>query len=183
MNVNNTGATIKRHNGFTLIELMIVIVIMGLVYMLALQNLSQIETITQKKKITLDNLAQKLKEFPFEKFIRVVCYNDCTSCVVELDHNTTQPIDFLVDAPVEMFRYDERQGLLSMSYPPFFDQNNIEKNVCFSYSLGKTSSPQGIVFITKKNVYDMSNPYDVTVYKTQEELIDAKRALLQKVLE
>ncbi len=168
---------------FTLIELILVVVIMGVVYMFAISSLDQIKAKSQEKLPTLLNLKSFLLAQDFEKEARLVCFEDCGRCSVVLDGKTVQNIDSFFTSPPKLYRYDATLGMEEIESDPFFDEDGIQKEVCFSYRIYKDGIGDQVLLEYGNKVYDYSNYFDdVTVYDSVDEAKRYKESLLHKVL-
>jgi prepilin-type N-terminal cleavage/methylation domain-containing protein len=97
---------------FSLIELMIVIVIVGVVYTLAITKLKSIKEDSLKPNLT--NLKIYLSSFSKENVadVRIFCFDDCSDCSIYVDGKKVKDIDGFLDSNVEVYRYDHLQGNL-----------------------------------------------------------------------
>ena len=163
-------------SAFSLIELMIVVVIIGVVYILAVHNLQNVkDPITE---LTLRNLKEYLHSFPHKRSVELLCLDDCSSCDVlidgEKDPNITS-IDNFIDDSIKVYRYDFHLGLQEQDKIIYFNEENIEENVCFSLSVDKKGVSEQVAVKFKDNVYDYSTYLTPTpVYHSLEELVNTK---------
>ena len=174
---------IKPKNAFTLIELLIVIVIMGVLYSLALNNLQKVSN-SSKEKLSLKNLKKFLLSFEFEDDAKIVCFNDCRECKLLLDGNETkQDIKNFIDDSLEAYKYDFQNGITKVTFEPYFDKNDVEQRVCFSYDISKNGVGDQIFVSYQSKVYDFSDYFNgVKVYDDIDEIVNKKESLLNEVL-
>ena len=170
-----------KRSAFTLIELMIVIVIMGVIYTLAISNFSRLSDTS--KKLCLDNLKEYLASLKYAKSARLLCLDDCSNCAVYLDGNKTKSIDGFLDDSVKTYRYDNSYGFIQKDPEPFFNADGVEESVCFSYTLDNNKIGDQVLIEYKNRFYDMT-PYlqNTAVYNSIQAAQDAKENLANAVL-
>ena len=133
---------------------MIVIVIMGLVYLIGISSFDKISKKEASKTVSLKNLKEFLRSFDFEDNVRVVCYNNCFRCKVIVDDSTQIDIDTFVSKNIKVYVYDTRLGINEYTNETFFDKNNVEQDVCFSYRLFKNGVGEQLLVEDNNKVYD-----------------------------
>ncbi|SFV53958.1 hypothetical protein MNB_SM-7-992 [hydrothermal vent metagenome] len=168
---------------FTLIELILVVVIMGVVYMFAIGSLETIKRKSQNTLPTLANLKAFLLAKDFEKEARFVCFEGCSSCSVVLDGNVTQSLSTLFDVDPKIYRYNSLLGMEQVELDPYFDANGVQKDLCFSYRIYRDGIGDQIFVEYKDRVYDFSDYFeDEKVYDSLDSLLQKRESLVQKVL-
>ena len=168
---------------FTLIELILVVLIMGIVYMFAIGSLDKIKAKNEEKLPTLSNLKRFLLAKDFEKEARFVCFDDCSSCSVVLDGKESSSVSNFFDSEPKSYHYDPTLGMEQIDPEPFFDANGVQKQVCFSYRIYKNGIGDQIAIEYHDKIYDYSDYFeDVKVYDSVNELQNKKESILQKVL-
>lgn len=171
---------------FSLIELLIVVIIIGVVYNLAVGSFEKIAK-PQSQKITLQNLKSFLVKLEYEKQIKLLCLDDCSRCNLFIDGAVAEDFekvfeDFL-DMSVQVYRYDPLLGVVEYQQELYFDSNDIEQRVCFSYVMDKDKIGEQIVVKFKEKVYDFSDyTDDVMLYDSLEEFMESKEKLYNKVM-
>ena len=170
-----------KRTAFTLIELMIVIVIMGVVYTLAINNFSRLSDTS--KRVSLDNLKEYLASLKYAKSARLLCLDDCSHCAIYLDGNKTKKIDGLLDDSVKTYRYSNSYGFIQKEPETFFNSDGVEENVCFSYTLDNNKIGDQVLIAYKNKFYDMT-PYlqNTQVYNTLQDAKDVKENLANAVI-
>ena len=168
---------------FSLIELMIVIVIIGVIYTLAVSKLQNVGT--QKLVPTFSNLKEYLFTYVKKdtKEVRLLCLDDCKSCNLYVDSvKQEKEIEPFFDDSVEVYRYDFVQGVVEMQESTFFNQEGRQENVCFSFSMNKDLVSDQVIVVYEEKAYDYTNYFTPTkVYDHLEELLEAKELLAQEV--
>jgi len=168
---------------FTLIELMIVIVIMGVVYTLVIGNFKKLGE--KGKNLSLKNLKEYLRSFPHKESVKLVCLQSCKNCFVVIDgKKQDSKIKNFLDDSVELYRYDFDLGAIQKENTGYFNQDDIEENVCFSYEVDAKGVGDQVLVEYKNNVYDFT-PYfeSPKVYSTIEEAVNAKQDLMIKIMQ
>ena len=173
-------AGLKR--AFTLLELIVVVMIMGIVYIFAIGSLEKIRQKNEHLLPTLGNLKSFLLAKNFEKEARFVCFDDCTACTLLLDGEKSRNISNFFDSSPLIYRYDPTLGVQQTDPDPFFDENGVEKEVCFSYRVYKDGIGDQLFVEYHRKVYDFSDYFeDARLYDSIEDLANKKEELLQKV--
>jgi prepilin-type N-terminal cleavage/methylation domain-containing protein len=167
--------------GFSLIELMIVIMIIGVVYTLAITKLKTVGE--EKMTPTFTNLKEYLLLSAKDaKEVRLLCLDDCSSCSIYADGVKTKELKSWFDSSVERYRYDLLQGAVSLENPPFFNKENIAENVCFTFSVERSGISDQVILVYKDKAYDYTDYFeDTKAYDYLQELVDAKEKLSQEV--
>lgn len=171
---------------FSLIELLIVVVIIGVVYNLAIGSFEKIAK-PQSQKITLQDLKSFLAKIEYERQIKLLCLDDCGRCNLFIDGVAAEDFekvfeDFL-DISVQIYRYDPLLGVVEYQQELYFDSNDVEQRVCFSYAMDRDKIGEQIVVKFKDKVYDFSlYTDDVMLYNSLEEFIESKEKLYSKVV-
>lgn len=144
--------------------------------MLAVQNFQNIKD--PISTLTLQNLKEYLQSIPHKKSVEFLCLDDCSRCDVlidgEKDPNITS-IDDFIDDSIKVYSYDFHLGLQEQRKKIYFNEENIEENICFSLSVDKKGVSEQVAVKFKDKVYDYSTYLTPTpVYDSLEELVDTK---------
>jgi len=159
-----------QKKGFTLIELMIVIVIIGVVYSLALSKLQA----PKKEGVTLPSF-KTLKTYLASymedaKKVTLRCEN-CKQCFVFRDDKKVAEVQSFFDRSVEMYRYDFFVGDIAL-----------QKESCFEFSVDRDGVGDQIFVLYKGKVYDYTSYFKpVVIYDSLAELKSAKEELISEV--
>jgi len=167
---------------FSLIELMIVIVIIGVIYTLAIEKLDNVAE--EKMKPNFLNLKEYLQSFIKEdvKEARLLCLDDCSSCDIYVDNVKTQSVEHFLDDSLEVYRYDFLQGAIRKKEEVFFNEEDVQESVCFSFRVDNLGVADQVFVVYKEKAYDYTNFFEPTqVYDNLEELVDYKESLAQEV--
>lgn len=158
--------------GFTLFELMIVIVIIGVVYGLLVRNF----TINQpdKEVLTLKNLPAFMREkFKNEdKKVELLCMDDCSICKFIVDSSeSNQSVELFEQYSSPEVYTLVNENLKKIEFGDIFEDYKTQK-VCFKYTLYPNKSSDRFVLVYKDNIFMYDNFYEKT--KEFQTLIDAQ---------
>jgi prepilin-type N-terminal cleavage/methylation domain-containing protein len=166
---------------FSLIELLIVIVIIGVVYTLAIGQFQKIGE--ESSNITLENLKEKLQSFKQKKSVKLLCLDDCSSCDIFVDGEKTKTIEDFLDKNVKAYRYELSYGFIEAEKEVYFNTENVEENVCFSYEVDKSGVGNQVLVEFKNKFYDFSTYLGKTaVYASMQDAVQARENLLREVM-
>ena len=163
---------------------MIVIVIIGVVYTLAVTKLQRVGE--QKMTPNFSNLKEYLDTFIKGEAAsaRLLCLDDCSECGVYVDGEKVKTIESFFDESVEMYRYDVRQGVINKKEAVFFNEEDVQESVCFSFEVYKNSVAEQVIVSYEDKAYDYTSYFEKTpVYDSLEELVERKENLAQEVLQ
>lgn len=162
-------------------ELMIVIMIMGVVYTLAVgsfQNLSD-----EKNKLSLQNLKEYLGSLEYKESAKLLCLNDCSTCYIFIDGNKSDTIESFLDDEVKTYRYEFHYGYTEAQKEVYFNEDDVEEDVCFSYEIDKNGVGEQLLVEYKGRYYDFSTYFrDKTVYDSIESAAEAKEEIQREVM-
>lgn len=172
------------HKAFSLIELLIVVVIMGVVYTLAITNFAKIDE--NQTVLSLQNLKKYLMNIEHENNVRLLCLDDCESCELyadgELVEGYEDTFNGFLDDSIKVYTYNFNLGTTEISKQIHFNIEGIEEDICFSYLMDKKGVGEQVLVEFKNKVYDFSTYFVKTpVYDSIEEAADAKEELIQEV--
>ena len=170
---------------FSLIELIIVVLIIGIVYTLAVGKIESLKT--DKVKPTLLNLKNHLKSLQYENTSKLMCLDKCRECSIyidgELDKKLSSEFDEFLDSSVEIYRYDFNLGMISIKNKIYFNSKDNEEDICFSYEVDKKGIGDQVIVEYKAYVYDFTRHIGDTVrYSSLDDVATFKEEEIQKVL-
>jgi hypothetical protein len=159
---------------------MIVVMIMGVVYTLSVNGLQRSASGTAN--LTLLNLKEYMLSLEHTKSVKILCLNECESCDILVDGAKHETLEKFLDKSVKTYRYEFLQGVHEVSYALEFNAEDVEEDVCFSYSIDKQGVGEQVLIEYKNAVYDFTPFFTSTVkYASMQEAMDAKEKLIQKV--
>ncbi len=159
---------------FSLIELLIVILIIGIVYTLSIGNFNKVKD--ESYKLTFQGLKEYLQDIPHEKNVEFLCLDDCSVCDIYVDGEkfNEKDIEDFLDKSIRVYRYDFSLGMTELEK---------DNDICFSYVIDRKGVGEQVLVEFKDKVYDFSTYLSsVPVYNSIGEATDAKEKLIQEVL-
>jgi len=176
--------TLRPHRGcrggFTLIELIVVVIIVGLVYALAIGTLKR--TTEPSENLSLNRLAEYMQEQHDHNHLALVCTQRCSRCGLYADGKSVRDVAPFVDSRTEFYRFDYRTGSQKLEWPALYDDEGREEEVCFRYDLYPDGSSTEMMVRTQEGVYDFAGIFGgVTRYASLQEAINAKQERLEEV--
>lgn len=174
------------HKAFSLIELLIVILIVGIVYTLAI---SGFENLKDKKaqKPTLLNLKSYFSKLEYKNEVKLLCLDGCETCLVYIDGELNQKLsdnfDGFLDQSVKSYSFNINTGLQLVRESIYFNSEDVSENVCFSFSVDKKGVSDQVIVEYKNSVYDFTTHLNPTKkYASTSEVIDEKQRVINEVL-
>lgn len=170
---------IKR--AFSLIELLIVIMIVGVVYTLSVSNFSKLSE--ENFNLTLLNLKEYLLSIEHEKSVKLLCLDSCLSCDVLVDGVKHDTIDEFLDSSVNVYRYEFSYGFIELEENVVFNIDGVEEAVCFSYEVDNNGVGDQVLVEFKNKFYDFSTYLSKTVeYSSMNDAVEAREELVSRVM-
>jgi len=159
--------------------------IIGVVYTLAIGNFESLKE--NRLKPNLQNLKSYLFSLPHTKSIKLMCLDRCENCFVyiddKLDEELSYEFDGFLDSSVKTFKFDINLGMVDVKKEVFFNSQDNDEEICFSYMIDKKGVGDQLLVEYKGYVYDMTHYFTKTVrYNSLSEATNAKEELIQKVL-
>jgi len=163
---------------------MLVIVIIGVVYTLAISKLQSVKegevspTLLNLKEYLLSQLDEDAKS------VKILCLDECQECDIYLDDTKVKTIESFFDATIERYRYDLLQGAIKLKESSYFNEDDVQESVCFSFEVDKNGVSEQIMVLYKERVYDYTPYFDKTQeYDSLSEAVDAKERLREEVMQ
>jgi len=160
-----------KKRGFSLIELMIVIVIIGVVYSLAL---SKLQVAKETKPLpSLKNLKAYVASFIEDGKRATLECKECKKCWIYRDGKKITEVESFFDKSIEMYRYDF-----------FLGETALQRENCFEFSMDRDGVGDQVIVVYKEKAYDYT-PFFVPVvsYDSLAELKSAKEELVSEVMQ
>lgn len=175
----------RLRNAFSLMELLIVVMIIGVVYKLALNNFKKIDE--NLMEVSLKNLKEYLQKLPHEKSVKILCLDKCKECKIFVDGRIVpeleESFDDFLDDTMKVYAYDSSFIPFEPQKSVFFNKDGVEENVCFSYEIDKNGIGEQVLLEFKGRVYDYSSPKTVVPeYDSIEDAMRYKQDLVYRVL-
>lgn len=134
---------VKRFKGgFTLFELMMVIIIIGIVYALVAVKLTQKEV----KEVKLSDLPELLRDSEFKKEAEVVCTKkEFDKCKIFFDNNLSKKSLKLFKKRPIVYRIMPDESLKEIEFYPIIDEDKEPIAVYFRYKVTKNGAGDEII--------------------------------------
>lgn len=169
-----------RKKAFSLIELLIVIVIIGVVYTLAISGIQKMSD--KAASLSLVNLKEYLTDMQYEKNIELICLDDCSVCDIFVDGTKSKKLEDFLDSSVKVYRYDMLYGYVQKEKDIFFNENGVDEDICFSYKLTKDGVGTQMLVEYNEAFYDFSPYFSKTIkYDSIQEIEDIKETFLKEI--
>ena len=159
-----------KKKAFSLIELMIVIVIVGVIYTLAITNLRtpKLEDTVFSFKTLKENLLSFSKD---NKSVQLICKKSCQDCAIYSNGEKLQNFKSFFTKDVHFYRYDFFQGMIE-----------VEKENCFDFSVDADGVSDQVIIVYDTKAYDYTPYFIETIeYDSLEDVAKAKEQLIGKV--
>ncbi len=170
---------VSNNRGFTLFELLVVIIIIGLLYGLFVSNLQDKDT--KSDAITLFSMKKTLLSQPFKQKSEVICFEPCKECFIYNDDEKTDIKPFaLFKTPPKVYTKDRYGKLEQYHFLSFLNKENKLQDVCFRFSVLNNKSSSYYLVETDEEFY-LFYPYLKDV-ETAPTLSDAQKLLDNKTL-
>lgn len=171
---------------FSLIELLIVVLIVGIVYTLAISGFDNIKN--AKPKPTLLNLKSYLSKVEHKKDVKLLCLDSCENCIVfvdgELNEKFSDEFDGFLDNSVKVYNFNVNTGLQVIQESVFFNSEDVSEEICFSFKIDKKGVGDQVIVEYENYVYDFTNHLGGTKkYESTSDLIDEKQKIINEVLQ
>lgn len=171
-----------KKQGFTLIELMLVVMIVGLVYGLAVSGMKRYSD--KAENLSLMTLPDFVEGYHQQNHVTVICIDRCRECTLYVDGKAVKELEPFVDEKAEYYRFDQRLLTRELTWLPLYREDGVEEEVCFRYDMYRNGSRSEMMIKYGKSVIDFPGYFGTTKrYASIEEAVDAKQALIEEVLQ
>lgn len=164
----------KYHNGFSLIELLIVIIIISIVYFLGFSSIEK--QLNTTKALTPLNLKKSIiNSDSFQGSGTLVCINKCKSCYIRKDINSPfQEYKNKINLKnIEAYTLDSQDSLQEIEYGRYQDEK-----ICLMLQFYPNGSSTQIILKQDNSVYFLPAFFDKT--QKVDSLNDAKDLWLKE---
>lgn len=172
----------KNRHGFTLFELLIVVLLIAILYGVFINKLQQNAPKEQREQVTLTTLKKLLSQFPVQHEREVICTEPCKECRIYLDGHPLEEGELtLFETPPTVWRPDPYGAYQPVTFSPLLDPRHEAKQVCFRFSLFRNGSSSSYIVQTGEKRYLVFRPYlfPVTEYAS---LDDARESVDSEAL-
>jgi len=169
---------------FSLIELLIVVVIIGVVYSLSVSGFAKVSD--KEFKLNLGNLKEYLQGIEHRKSVKILCLDECSSCEIYVDGTNNEAssgkLDDFLDESVRVYTYDFSYGTQLKPKDIYFNEEDVEEEVCFSYEVDAKGVGEQVYVEFKERVYDFSTYFKPTPkYSSLDAALEAKEELVSQL--
>ena len=150
----------KSRHGFTLLELLLVVLLIAILYGVFINRLQQRSPQDAAEKVTLQTLKETLSLFPAAQERELICTEPCRTCTVYLDGKAQKEtaIPLFETAPT-VWKTDRYGQWQAWEFTPLFDENQSSKPVCFRYRLARNGSGSSYIVQTDDKHFYVFKPY------------------------
>jgi prepilin-type N-terminal cleavage/methylation domain-containing protein len=176
-----TRALMQR-GAFTLLELLLVVLIMGIVYGLAVNAIKRYGE--RSFELSLETLPQYLQSFHQQNHVVLLCTDACRECRVMVDGSEVKKVDPFIDGPLRAYRFDSALGTRELSFTPYYDEDEREFEVCLRFELFPNGSSSEMIIEQEGYVVDFPGYFGTPRrFATLEEAVEYKRSVIKKAIE
>lgn len=128
--------------GFTLFELMLVVIIIGIIYALVAVKFSQ----NENKKLKLSELPEMLRSSKFYRSAEVVCKeDDSKKCIIYFDNNLSKQTLRIFNKKPLVYKLMPDETLKEIEFDPVIDEEQNPVPVYFRYKITKNGAGDEII--------------------------------------
>jgi len=172
--------SIKLYNykkAFTLVEIIIVVIIVGIVYSLVLVNMNK-TPINNTHQDKIINLKQILMRYKFNDNITLKCINEGKLCYILIDDiiNKNNKIENLFLTKPTVYTYNKNLEVIEFKDLEFENMESYE--VCFKYTIDKFGKTKDMIVEVENKIYLFNSIHNKP--KIFEYLSDATNFLEEK---
>lgn len=158
---------IEERNSFTLFELILVIVIIGVVYTLFIQNINKLQ---RTQSVGIEQLVDHLRKFQDKSEVKLICIDECKKCEIYVDQNRTKQYLELFKSKVVSYYIDKDGQYEEKKYAPIYDGRE-ELEVCFDFALYENGSVSESILEYNEKVYYFPTYFgEIEKFETLDEL-------------
>lgn len=140
-------------SAFTLFELMVVIIIIGVIYGIFVQNIDVLEE--EKKEFRFENLKAFLTRYQNDNTISIICLEEnlkgCSDCRIYIDGKPTES-QISLDPEMTVWYLDSDDILEKKDYGTILYDNDYVKK-CFEFSLYPNGSSTEMIVEHQNKTY------------------------------
>lgn len=167
--------------GFTLIELMLVVLIIGLIYGIAVNSIQR--SAEEPEAVTLETLTDFMQQHHKHNRLSLICTDRCSVCALYGDGEKLKEVPPFLDASARFYTFDYYLGSRELRWTPLYDEKGDEEEVCFRYDLYPDGSRSELMVAYAGAVVDFPGYFGKTArYPSLEAAVDAKQALYAEAM-
>ncbi len=180
--VSSNRHTMQK-KAFTLIELLLVVVIIGVIYGLVINSMQKIND--KEASLDFETLPSFLKTMYQQNSVAFVCIDNCKSCAVYVDGLKVKEVEPFMkeERSLNFWYFDANLGMQELRFTPIFNEDDREFDVCFRYEIFKDGSSSEMIVETQKKSYDYRGlAHKVDTFSSLQTAQESRLAELQEVL-
>ncbi|MCJ7764735.1 MAG: prepilin-type N-terminal cleavage/methylation domain-containing protein [Thiovulaceae bacterium] len=173
-----------RKKAFTLLELLIVVVIIGVIYGLVINSMHKISN--KEADLDFKSLPSFMRTLQHQNHVAFVCTDRCKACAVYVDGKKVKKAEpFMAKERVLRFwRFDANLGAQELRFAPIYDADDREFDVCFRYDIFEDGSSSEMIIETQKESYDYRGLFHpVAAYASLASLQESRQEEIRKALQ
>ncbi len=177
MRISETSPRMQYLPAFSLIELILVILIVGIVYSLAIGGIERAAKAPEGEALTLQNLPEYLLRHQQRDHRFLACTDRCSRCTLYAGERAVETTALIVSPAVRAYRFDYLRGSDHVVWQPLFNDEGVEQDLCFRYDLYPDGSRSDMIVVDGDTVVDLGGPFSpVTVHPNLQAAVDARRS-------
>jgi len=173
-----------QKKAFTLIELLLVVVIIGVIYGLVINSMQRIND--KEASLSFETLPSFLETMYQQNSVAFICIDNCQECAVYVDKEKVKEVDSFMkeERDLRFWRFDANFGTQELRFSPIFDEDEREFDVCFRYEIFQDGSSSEMIIETQKRSYDYRGlSHKVERFSSLQALQESRQDELQEVLQ
>ncbi len=152
-------SVLSSKRGFTLFELLLVVLLIGIIYGIFVHKLSQKDKQADADRIDLLTLKPFLQKFVSTKKAVLRCFTPCETCYVYRDGKQVKDLEIpLFKSIPKVYKHDAFGQMNAIEFTAIEGKKREIKDVCFEYSLFENQSSSHYLVEYKENFY-LFHPY------------------------
>ncbi len=162
-----------KHAGFTLLELMIVIIIIGATTIITFKNPT---ILFNKPTFEILNIYKNLSELKKESNtdITLTCFKNCTKCMINENNVLIKEINPIINQDCKVYEYTYEKKVILSSFMNFKFED-IYHQTCLSITVDKNNGIKEYIIECKNKTYILGNNFNNgKTFKNLNEAIEFK---------
>ena len=149
----------NSRKGFTLFELLLVVLLIGIIYGIFVHKLSQKDKQGEADRLSLKTLKPFLHAFQAGDKAVLRCFTPCETCHVYRDGKQIDDLDIpLFESIPNVYAHDVFGQLNRIEFSAIEGKNGAIQDVCFEYTLFANQSSSNYI-VEYKQKYYLFEPY------------------------
>jgi len=176
--------SVMQKKAFTLIELLLVVVIIGVIYGLVINSMQKIND--KESALGFESLPSFMKTFHQRNHVALICTDNCKVCDLYVDGAKVKEIDPFMEKErtLRFWSFDANTGIRELRFTPIFDEDGREFDVCFRYEIFKDGSSSEMIIETEKQSYDYRGLFTPPArYSSLQALEESRQGEMQELLQ